>query len=299
MTLTFTEESTTVPIANDQSVEINPKQPWPSAYRGSTYSLVKDDDFSSDKPLIKWEHRDLSIYADPPTGLWRLMTLAGKSGGLGSFRITARGEVLTKVPADDYKHVEQAPIDEGWIPVYLGTLSGEIAFEEVAHNPDSPSEAIAIWPGLPFKHGERWSVGHDGTLIWKWRDYRFESAFDHPDIVAKYNEYRPNPGRLYITEHGHIWINIPHSDITSGKENEVRQAIDIWKQTAEERGDAATLRLVNRRLVATSPTDDPTKGQLPIHIGHLTKFDDGFVPRPIVDDESYYIAVADYETVWE
>jgi hypothetical protein len=297
MSVTFTEESTTVPIAGDQSVKLAPKQPWPSAYRGSRYSLIKDTDFN-DRALLKWKQRDLSIFADPPKGLQRAMTLAGKSGGLGSFRVTARGEVLTKVEAENYSNLDQAAVSEGWIPVYLGTLSGEIDFGIVEANPDPPTDTATIWRGLPFNHGERWSVSQDGRLVWNWRDYRFESAFDHSELVARYSEYRPNPGRLYVTEHGHVWVNVPHNDVMPGKRAEVKDAIRTWKQDAEEQGDTVTLRLVNRRLVATSQTDDPADGHLPIHLGHLSKFDGSIVPRPVVDDDSYYAAVSQYEQAW-
>lgn len=299
MTLALQNESTEVPISGDRSVRVEPQQPWPSAYRGSRYSLVSDDDFATDEALVKWKQRDLSIFTDPPRGLRQAMISVGKSEGFGSFRITARREVITKVQAEKYDHVDQAPISRGWVPVYLGVLSGELNFDTVDTNPESPSGEVSIWTGFPFNHGERWSVSHDGKLIWKWRDYRFESAFDHSGLVAKYGEYRPNPGRLYVTEHGHIWVNIPHDGVIPSKRTEVREAIESWKQDAENRGDTTTLRLVNRRLVATSRTDDPADGHLPIRLGHLCDFDDGVVPRPVVDDEEYYLDVGEYETVWE
>lgn len=297
MTTKLEAEPTKVPIANGQSVEVAPKNPWTSAYRGSQYSLVSHEDF--DDPVVKWEQRDLALYTEPPAGLVEAMRGAGKPNGFGSFRITARGEVITKIPADNYIHLDQAPISEGWIPVYLGLLSGRIDFGPVELNPESPSDTIGIWRGFPFKHGERWAVSHEGTLIWKWRDYRFESAFDHPELVAAYNAYRPNPGRLYVTEYGHIWINVPRNDVMPNKQQEVRQAIGSWKETAEAKGDTTSLRLVNRRLVATSQSDDPADGHLPLHLGHLRDFDGGVVPRPVVDDEAYYVAVAQYENVWE
>lgn len=298
MSLTFNEEPATVPIKNNQSVKIQPKQPWPSAYRGSRYSLIHDDD-AFDDAVLKWKQRDLEIYAEPPRGLQDAMVLAGKSDGYGSFRVTARGEVLTKVKAEEYSNLEQAPVSEGWIPVYLGRISGDIDFGEVESNPAPPRNGVAVWRGLPFNHGERWSVSHGGTLMWIWKDYRFESAFDHSELVAAYSEYRTNPGRLYVTEHGHVWINVPHNDIATGKEQDVQQAIAEWKQKAEKAGDAATLRLVNRRMVATSQDDDPSNGHIPIHLGHLREFDDGVVPRVVVDDESYFAVVGRYEQVWE
>lgn len=295
MNLTFHEEPTTVPIAGDRSVQIDPKQPWPSAYRGSRYSLVTNDDF--DGPALEWKQRDLSIFAEPPKGLHRAMALVGKSHG--SFRVTAGGEVITKVEADDYSNVDEAPVSDGWIPAYLGKLSGEIDFGEVESNPSTPMKDIAVWRGLPFNHGERWSVSSDGQLVWNWRDFRFASVVDHSELVAAYSEYRTNPGRLYVTEHGHVWINVPNHDVAPGKEGTIRRAITKWRDEAERTGDAATLRLVNRRMVATSKDDDPSTGHIPIHLGHLTDFDDGAVPRPVVDDESYFAVVGRYENVWE
>jgi len=52
MSSIFDEEATSVPQADGQSVRIDPGQPWPSAYRGSKYSLVSHDDFAH--PMVKW-----------------------------------------------------------------------------------------------------------------------------------------------------------------------------------------------------------------------------------------------------
>lgn len=298
MTLEFEKVETNVPIADGQSVTISPKQPWPSAYRGSRYSLVSNDDFDSDA-VLKWHQRDLEVFAEQPQGLWRIMTIVGKEGGLGSFRVTAGGEVITKVKAEEYSNIDEAPVSDGWVPVYLGGLSGEIDFDSVSTNPDPPTDGVHVWTGLPFNHGERWAVSHDNKLIWKWRDYSFESAFDHSDIIDKYAEYRPNPGRLYITEHGHIWINVPTEDLVPDKRDEIQQAVSQWRQEATSNDNNTTLRLVNRRLTATSSTDDPADGHIPIHIGQLSQFDDGLIPRPVVDDEAYYLEVGQYEEVWE
>lgn len=292
------EKPTSVPQPNGKSVELDPRLPWPSAYRGSQYSIVSHEDFND--PVLKWEQRDLQIYTKPPDGLRRVLVLLGKEGGYGSIRVTAGGEILTKVPAEDYKHIDKAPIDSGWIPVYVGKLGGAIDFSEVDIDPMVPSQdRIKVWKGFPFNHGERWTISSDGTLVWKWRDYRFESAFNHPELVETYQQYRGRAGRLYITENDHIWVNVPRDDIGAGKETAVSNAVSKWKQEADKKGDNATLRLVNRRLVATSRGDDPATGHLPIHIGRLGQFDDGVIPRPVVDDQTYFQAVCDYEEVWE
>lgn len=298
MNFEFTDEPAEVPIAGNQSVTVEPNQPWPSAYRGSRYSIVMDDSFD-DHAVLKWKHRDLSIFAAAPNKLRQAMVLVGKSQGLGSFRITADREVLTKVEASAYDNVESAPISEGWVPVYLGKCRGEIDFGSVDTDPKPPTNGVKVWTSFPFSHGERWSVSSDGELVWNWRDYRFVSAFDHSDLVEQYAAYRPNPGRLYITEHGHVWVNVPHEDVLPDRQAEIGEAITTWKSSAESRGDATTLRLVNRRLVATSQSEDPADGHLPIHLGHLRDFDDGVIPKPIVDDQSYFLAVGEYEQVWE
>lgn len=298
MSAKLSEEPTSVPQANGQSVTLEPGLPWPSAYRGSQYSLVSDDDF--DDAVLKWEHRDLRIFTDPPDGLRKALVLLGKSGGYGSIRVTAANEILTKIPAEDYKHVDKAPIDSGWIPVYVGKLTGTIDFDEVDTDPRGPSRGrIKVWKGFPFNHGERWSVSADGTLIWQWRDYRFESAFNHSELINTYRKYRGTAGRLYLTENSHVWVNVPKDDITADKEKSVARAVEKWQRAAQKDNDNATLRLVNRRLVATSGQDDPSTGHLPIHLGQLRKFDDGIIPKPVVNDHSYFQAICDYEEVWE
>lgn len=298
MTARLNTKSSTVPLAQGESVGVSSGTPWPSAYRGSKYSVVTDTEFE-DNVLLKWKQRDLSVFTDPPAGLYRQLTTLGKENGLGSVRVTAGGEVLTKIQAKNYPRVEEAPVSEGWIPVYVGKTSGELEFGAIESNPTPPDEGVQIWPGFPFNHGERWSVRQDDKLVWRWRDYEFESAFDHTELINAYHEYRPTPGRLYITEHGHVWVNIPNDNIASKREQEVRAAVRSWRTQAEEQGNSSTLRLVNRRLVATSQTDDPADGYLPVHIGHLSEFDQGTVPRPVVDDETYFIQVGQYENVWE
>ncbi|MFC7216035.1 hypothetical protein ACFQO4_18355 [Saliphagus sp. GCM10025334] len=297
MAASLEEVSTTVPLDDNTSVTIEPGQPWPSAYRGSKYSLVSDDDF--DDVVLKWEQRDLSVYTDVPDGLRRALVLMGKSGGYGSIRVTAGNEVLTKIPADDYKYIDEAPVNSGWIPAYVGKLDGTIDFEIINSDPLQPETGeIRVWRGFPFNHGERWSVGHDSSLIWTWRDYRFKSAFDHPELVKTYEQYRETAGRFYLTENQHIWINVPNNGIAPGKEESVRNAVATWKRRAESEDDTATLRLVNRRLVATSHDDDPSTGHFPIHLGHLSDFDEGTIPRPVVDDPSYFQSVCEYENAW-
>lgn len=294
---TLVDSSTSVPIDPHSSVELEPGHPWPSAYRGSEYSLVHHSGYGG--TAVKWEHRDLSLFTAAPDGLRRRFRSLGKSDGYGSFRVTADGEVLTKVPAEDYEYVERAPVDSGWIPVYVGHLDGVLDFDDVESDPPAPNDPrLSVWRGFTFNHGERWSVSTDGTLVWKWRDYRFESAFDHPELVGAYRQCRGTPGRLYVTETGHVWVNLPRDDTQRATEQDVKRAIQEWRSDSTSDG-SASLGLVTRRLEATSRDDDPATGHFPIHIGHLRDFDGGRIPKPVVTDSSYFRAVCEYEQVWE
>lgn len=283
------QESTKVPLTGGRDVTIDPGSPWPSSYRGSKYSLVHSHRFG--QFVLQWQYNDLQIYLEPPAGLVESMRSVGKSNGSGSgsFRITAGREVLTKVNVDHYVNADAAPTDSGWSLVYLGKLRGGLPFTDVYIDPESdPTREICIWEGLPFNHGETWVVDVYDSLLWKWQGYQFESAFDHPEIIDKYAEYRNTPGRLYINEFGHIWVNIPREGIPESRRAEVIQLFSDWRERAKTEGKDSVRRLVNRRLVATGG-GDPTRGHLPIHIGHISEFDDGLVPRPVVDDPKYFV----------
>ncbi|WP_336361570.1 hypothetical protein [Haladaptatus sp. ZSTT2] len=221
------------------------------------------------------------------------MQAVGKTNGTGTgaFRITAAGEVLTKVHSDDYAHIEEAPHKRGWIPVYIGKLEGRLGFNKINNDPEvPPADEITIWDGFTFGHGERWVVNANGELIWKRKKYRFKSAFSHDELVARYEEYRQRGGRLYINEYGHIFVNAPAEEVPPAKQDEVLSTFETWKNRAKSQGDSTGLRLVTRRLKATSPNNDPKNGHLPLYIGHLEQFDEGLIPRPVVTDMNYYVA---------
>jgi len=281
---------TDIPIKGGRDVTIEAGKPWPSAYRGSKYSLVESRDRNRDH-VARWQHKELPAYSTPPTGLLDAMQALGKSDGtgMGSFRITADGEVLTKVNAASYAHSDQAPHSDGWIAVYVGRLHGELGFVKININPSQSTSEVKIWDGFPFNHGERWAVGHNDKLIWKRPGYRFESAFDHSDLIEQYQKYRHTAGRLYINEYGHIWINVPRSEVPEEKEQKVEAMVDRWYDQVERQDDTTAKRLVTRRLKMTAPDDDPENGHLPVYIGNLSQFDNGVIPRPVVTDKSYFV----------
>lgn len=280
-------EPTSVPLAGGRDVEIAPEDPWPSAYRGSKYSVIESPKHGV---VMSWQYDDLLSYFEVPNGLVDALLTVNKSGGSGrgSVRFTADREVLTKVHASSYPNLEAAHANSGWIPVYLGRLNDPFEPDEIRLDP-SPERAdpIAIWDGYPFDHGETWTVRLDKTLVWRWEGYEFESAFDHSELVATYDEFRETPGRMYINENGHVWVNIKSSEVPEEHSETFERAFETWETDAEERGHNAARNLVTRRLEATG-NGDASEGNLPVYIGHISEFDDGVVPRPVVNDMRYF-----------
>lgn len=290
-------ESTQVPIAGGQDVEIAAGDPYPAPYRGSRYSIVTSKQHHQE--VLQWQYNDLRVMVDPPRNLIERMREFGKSDstGKGSIRITAAGEILTKIHSSNYSNAQQAPVSDGWIPVYLGRLEGDLSLD-VNINPPVPTGEIDVWSGFPFNHGERWSVSYDDTLIWTWRDFRFESAFDHSELIETYQQYRETAGRLYVNEFGHVFVNAPRAEVPASAEDEVAQAYADWERRVEREDDRGAQTLVSRRLKVTGD-GDPEEGHLPLYVGHLSDFDGGLVPRAVVSDESYFVKAARGEDLSE
>lgn len=275
--------STKVPTIQNRQLTVEPGHQWPSAYRGSDYSIVSSRKFGD---VAQWSHMgDIQAMTELPRGLPDAIDELGKTNGYGSFRITAAGEILTKVPADQYRRSHEAEANRGHIPVYVGKLGGHFDFTEISNDPQPPSNPyeITVWTGLPFKHGETWAVCTDDVLRWSWQDYYFESAFDHPEMVEQYKSLRPEGGLIYINEHGHVWGNVNRETVPSDTASSVRRAFEEFQRTASN----AERRLVTRRLNRMESETNPS-GLLPVHLGHVTQFDGGLVPKPIVDDNRYF-----------
>lgn len=296
MTASIRSTTTKVPIADGRHVEIGPGDPYPAPYRGSKYSIV--DSKRHNQVVLRWKYNDLVVMIEPPKRLASRLQEFGKSDGhgRGSIRITAAGEVLTKIHSDNYINADKAPVSNGWIPVYVGELDGEIGFDIEIDPPELEKEAD-IWGGFSFNHGERWSVGVDDSLIRTWQDYRFESAFDHPDLVSTYQQYRSTAGRLYINEFKQVFINVPSDQVPAPKQDDVTKIYRDWQRRAERNNNNAAQSLVSRRLKVTGD-GDPEEGHLPLYIGHLSEFGDGLIPRPVVTDETYFVKTARGEEVY-
>lgn len=284
----------TVRAYDDMVVTIESGKPWPGVYRGSKYSVVRKNGSVG----LELNHRDVQIDGTLPIGLHDELKRVGKSNGsgLGSIRVTADRDVLTKVRAENYPAADEALVSKGWIPVYLGKLSDQIDFGWIDNDPDPSSmDPPCVWEGLPFRHGERWSMTARGGLEWRisvFDQFSFPSTYSHDSLIREYKSIRPHGGRLRVNEHGHIWMELPNKQIR--KSDELQEKLNQWYQEADDQGRNRLLNLLYRRLRATGG-GDPENGTFPIYLGHVSDFDDGNTPVPVITDPHYYEVAADHE----
>lgn len=279
---------TTVRTYGDLVVSIESGKPWPGVYRGSKYSLRRN---GSDVGLYL-NHSRLKLEGTVPAGLVETLRELGKSGGtgLGSIKVTANRDVLTKIHANNYPAVDEAYVDDGWIPVYVGKLAGAIEFPGVDNDPDEGAlDPPCVWEGLPFNHGERWSMPFEGGPEWRIKmsqSFQFPSTYDHTDLERTYRSFRPNGGRFRINEHGHVWMELPNQRVQQS--SLLTDKLETWYEKAQNQGRNQLLQLIHRRLEATGD-GNPEQGLFPIYIGHISDYDRGDIPTPIINDETYYV----------
>lgn len=250
-------ESVTVPGINGEIIEIHPGDRWSLPFRGSRYSLKEVDG----KIKFCWSHMDKVYAAEKlPTGLLKAFS-AYKNDTRGSLRITPYGEVITKVA-------------KTWEPVYLGKIKGDLEFEGFTLNPEK-YDVGRIWKGFHFKHGEVFAVwARDGSgdyLYWSKQGVYFRTIDEHPEICSRVREIRPRCGRLYITETGHIWMNLPTTEISSEWLPIIRDYIEEDKAELANPEYDVVLRSLSERVNNTHCW--------PIHIGHVSDYDQGKAPR--------------------
>lgn len=283
--------ATNVRTIGNRIVTIEPGKPWPGVYRGSTYSIVE----RSGEPTLLMRYQDLDIEGSLPARLVDQLEAVGKSAGdgTGTIRVTAKRDILTKVHADHYANSDEALISEGWIPVYLGKLAGTIEFDWLRNNPaESELEPPCVWEGLPFNHGERWSVTANGDLEWRIRhpdQFHFPSAYHHTDLTRTYESLRGSGGCLRVNEYGHIWMELPRT--VSNKHSSLQGELRDWLETAKQQERNRLANLLVERLRATG-NGDPQSGNIPLYLGHVSQYDTGNVPSPVVTDKNYYVQLA-------
>ncbi len=251
-------DPTTVPSIDGKVAEINPGDIWPLPYRGSRYRIRKID--ASLK--LCWTRYDIvHCSGSLPEGIIQAM-VDHKLNSRGSLRVSPHKEAITK-----------RQIGDGiWESVYLGKIDGVFLFDGFDLDPSKISTGN-IWRGFHFKHGEQFAVwnraGNEDYLYWTFRGLYFRTIDKYPELCAKVREIRPRCGRIYITEYGHIWMNLPINEVSDEWTSAFRELLSKDKLVLAK--NDILLQSVYDRLRATK--------MYPIYVGHISEFDSGFAPR--------------------
>jgi hypothetical protein len=252
--------------SGDTSITVTPGGPWPAPYRGSKYTVQGGKGLT----LVGWKRNPLGVQANPfPDQLARYVRAA--KGGNGSFRITAHGAIITKVAVRG---------GSAWQPQYLGKYDGDLRFDGVENSPEGLQLGM-YWTGLPFVHGEFWRVSPhftgDGHLHWSSHGWTHPSTRPYPQLIEHCLAVRPSGGRIYITESGSIWMNVPDHDLADNFRATFQGLQQAQLEHMKQRGLRAALRLLVERIQAT--------GCRPIYVGQIADFDHGKPPWTSFDAE--------------
>lgn len=244
-------KATSVPSINGISIEVNPGDLWDAPYRGSKYSVRRLADLDGkERYRLVWARKDKLVHTSVPKGLIPLLR-ESRPSITGGIRITSHREVLCKRPNKNTGK---------WDPHYIGILEGDIDFTDSGFdlNPNELSTG-RFWRGFHFKHGETWAVwtrgGNEDYLYWSKKGVYFKSTVPYLELCKLIREIRPKGGRIYITDHGHIWFNLNDAGLSYKYRDEIQREmlddIELFKndkqydtliQSISERIDATKLR---------------------------------------------------------
>lgn len=245
-----------VHCANGEIRSVRPNKPWPAPYRGSRYTLRRT--------YVGWQRDPLRTRAEPfPRQLADSIRRLKRHNG--SFRVTSHGAVITKVRGRG---------STGWEPHYVGVYEDDLVFRGIDNDPITLTLGM-YWTGLPFMHGECWRVSSSPRLKdhleWASRGHVFSSTREYPELISACLDLRPRGGRIYITESGCVWMNVPDGSINPQHRIRMRDLQrDQVKALVKSRA-YATLRLLRERIEAT-------KGCRPLYLGRIAEFDHGEPP---------------------
>ncbi len=259
-------EPTTVPAANGQTITLNPGDTWPLPFRGSRYSLKQVED----RIRMCWTRLDVvQASKEIPQGLIRAMKQY-RNDVRGRIYVTPHKEVITKRQNGDTYEC-----------VYLGKIDGVYTFPGFDLNPDS-IQTGNLWRGLHFRHGEEFAVwnraGNDDYLYWTHKGLYFRTTERYPEICAQVREIRPKCGRIYITEFGHIWMNLPDNDVSYMWAPKFKNLLQTDKQYLSTHD--TLLRSIFARKSATY--------SFPVYLGKISDFDSGIPPRTHFNAYGYF-----------
>ena len=266
--------SINVVSANGVVRPVRPGQPWPAPYRGSRYTVRRGGGLT----YVGWQRDPLSVQAEPyPRRL--ADTICAVKGHGGSFRVTSHGAVITKV---------QRGGGSWWEPTFVGIYQDDLVFPGIDNAPTALIRG-AYWTGLPFMHGEYWRISPYAQsrhrLEWTSRGHVFSSTREFPQLIAACLDLRPRGGRIYITESGSVWMNVPDGGVNPDHRTRLQGVQGVQLGDLQASQSHATLRLLKERIEAT-------KGCRPLYVGHISEFDHGeppwtaFASSPPEDDGS-------------
>jgi hypothetical protein len=251
---------TEVPGVDENLTTVSPGDVWPLPHRGSRYTIREIEG----KLRVCWARMDVVHPSEKlPSRLLKAMR-EHKRDRRGRFVLTPCREVIARREAQP----------EVWESVYLGRMGGVLSFPGFDLDPQT-IDTGNLWTGLHFTHGEVFAVwnrdGNDDYLYWSGQGIYFRSIQRYPELCAKVRNIRPRCGRIYITENGHIWMNLPRSEVSYEFGPEFSRLLSEDRQRFSDPQYDILLRSVYERVRAT--------GCYPVYVGRISDFDSGEPPR--------------------
>lgn len=253
--------SETVQVVGDEgrTVELTPGDEWPLPYRGSRYSIRQIDNHLK----VVWQWQDVVVPStNYPSNTIQAMHAIGKPRG--SFCITPHRLIITKIPD---------VTGQKWRSTYVGKYTSDIDFGDLSPNASELKTGM-YWTGFPFNGGETWSFSPKmsafGLPTWKHEGVTFASTRHFRQLYSKYMEIRRSGGRFYITEQGHIWMNLRDGQASSRLSTEFMNVQKDQVRSLYAERKVAVLQLLKFRIEATNCR--------PIYLGNIRDFDEGVPP---------------------
>ena len=253
--------------AGGKTVKVKQGDPWPAPYRGSQYTVKGGRGLT----LVGWKRDPLGVQADPYPQQLATAVRATK-GEHGSFRVTPHGAVITKVRVGG---------GTKWESRYVGLYENDLTFPGI-DNALQSLEVGMYWPGLPFSHGEFWRVSPyaQGRNRLQWQSWgrTHSSTEEYPELIESCLDVRPRGGRIYITETGCVWMNVPDLELAPKHREAFRDKQEAQLITLKENGFRAALRLLRERIEST--------GARPLYVCRIGDFDHGDPPWTLFSPEA-------------
>ncbi len=255
----MTSETVQVVGEEGRTVELTPGDEWSLPYRGTRYSIRQIDKHLK----VVWQWQDVVVPStNYPSNTIQAMRAIGKPRG--SFCITPHRLIITKIPD---------VTGQKWRSTYVGKYTSDIDFGDLSPNASELKTGM-YWTGFPFNGGETWNFSPRmsalGLPMWKHEGVTFASTRHFRQLYSKYMEIRRFGGRFYITEQGHIWMNLRDGEASSRLSTEFMNVQKDQVRSLYAERKVAVLQLLKFRIEATNCR--------PIYLGNIRDFDEGVPP---------------------